>query len=65
MAGKKQAEEGIATYGAEELLGYAQELFGVKPEVLKGALHGSKGKESYTIEGVKTLIQQFLNRKVN
>ncbi|CAI6069137.1 hypothetical protein [Cohnella sp. JJ-181] len=65
MAGKKHSDEAIAAYGKEELIAYAQELFGVKPEVAQGALHGANVDAGLTIESANALVQNFMNRKVN
>lgn len=52
-----------AQYAQEELLLHAEELFGVKPEVLHGVFHG-RTEQSFTIEEVNTQIQQFMKAKV-
>lgn len=66
MAGKKQTDETSAqTYGRDELIAYADELFGVMPEALQGALYGTDAAAVFTIEDARTLVDQFMNRKVN
>jgi len=50
-------------YAQEELLLHAEELFGVKPEVLYGVFSG-RTEQSFTIEEVHTQIQQFMKAKV-
>ncbi|MDG0809728.1 hypothetical protein [Cohnella rhizosphaerae] len=65
MAGKKQGEETVATYGKDELIAYAGELFGVGPEAVQGALYGTDEGKRYDIEGAKALVHNFMNRKVN
>ncbi|ANF98701.1 hypothetical protein AR543_08110 [Paenibacillus bovis] len=52
-----------AQYAQEELLLHAEELFGVKPEVLYGVFN-SRTEQSFTIEEVHTQIQQFMKAKV-
>jgi hypothetical protein len=71
MAGKKETQQQAVEkqrpnppeYTREELLAGAANLFGVKPEVVAGALLGS-GKEAYAIEEMGRLICQFQQRKV-
>lgn len=53
----------IAKYAKEELAIHSQALFNCKPEVVTGALYDSKQNE-FTIEEVKQLIHQFMQRKV-
>ncbi|WP_217596578.1 hypothetical protein [Cohnella sp. GbtcB17] len=65
MAGKKQGDDTVATYGKDELIAYAGELFGVSPEAVQGALHGTSEGERLGIEGAMALVQNFMNRKVN
>ncbi|MDG0792775.1 hypothetical protein OMP38_19270 [Cohnella ginsengisoli] len=65
MAGKKQGDDTVATYGKDELIAYAGELFGVSPEAVQGALHGSDAGERFTIESARALVDNFMNRKVN
>lgn len=50
-------------YTRAELLGGGSSLFGVKSEVVAGALFGS-AKETYSIEEMARLIRQFQQRKV-
>lgn len=50
-------------YPVEELLANAEALFQVKPEILKGALHGL-AKAKLTIGEAQNLIDKFLKRKV-
>lgn len=65
MAVKKQGEEAVAEYGKEELIAYAAELFGLQPEALQGALHGTGDDEQFSVESASALIDKFMNRKVN
>jgi hypothetical protein len=55
--------ENDVKYSREELIGQCETLFGVKPEVVHGALHGNDQKE-LTVSEMKALIDSFLNRKV-
>lgn len=52
-----------ATYSVSDLLANSEALFGVKPEIIHGALHGVN-KESYTIVELKGMIAKFKSRKV-
>lgn len=71
MAGKKETQRQAVQeqrhsppeYTREELLAEAANLFGVKPEVVSGALFDN-GKEAYAIEEMRRLIRQFQQRKV-
>jgi|GEM_PF-4845372 len=65
MAGKKQGDDAVASYGKDELIAFAGELFGVSREAVQGALHGTDGGERFSIESAKALVQNFMNRKVN
>lgn len=60
---KKNKLEPESKYLYEELVGNAQSLFSVSPEVVVGALHYSTAKE-ITVSGVRKLIKDFLERKV-
>ncbi|PYI52543.1 hypothetical protein [Paenibacillus flagellatus] len=50
-------------YTREELLANAEALFGVKPEVLTGALYGCE-EQPLTIQQTERMIRQFQQRKV-
>lgn len=65
MAGKKQGDDTVATYGKDELIAYAGELFGVSPEAAQGALYGTDDGERFDIASAKALVDKFMNRKVN
>ena len=62
MAEKKAVQ--TPRYSQEELLANAEALFGVRPEVVAGALHGEEQNE-LTVDEVRRRIDQFLKRKVN
>lgn len=51
-------------YSRAELKQLAQTLFGVKPEVVDGALHGD-GRNELTVDDARQRINQFLNRRTN
>lgn len=51
-------------YEREELLANADALFGVKREVIVGALHENTQTE-FTVDEMRKLIDQFLKRKVS
>ena len=62
MAEKKPVQ--APRYSREELLANSEALFGVRPEVVAGALHGEEQNE-LTVDEVRRRIDQFLKRKVN
>ena len=52
-------------YPLGELLAQSKEIFGVKPEVVVGAVHGiDVADNKFTVDEVKGLIETFLKRKV-
>ncbi len=51
-------------YQREELLAKAEVLFGVKPEVVHGALYGDVRTE-FPVEEVKGMIESFLKRRIS
>lgn len=53
----------VPVYSLDELTGHSLPLLGVKPEVLTGAVHGTR-KEVFNVQEAKQLVQQFLKRKV-
>ncbi|MCL5290631.1 MAG: hypothetical protein M1489_06365 [Firmicutes bacterium] len=65
MAGRAREVKATSasSYRREELLANAEALFGVKPEVVCGALCGAK-KVEFTISEMKSLIDSFLKRRV-
>lgn len=66
-ASKGDGSEGAiapeVSYPRGDLLEHAQQVFGVKTEVVLGALHGND-KAELTITEVKQAISEFLKRKV-
>jgi hypothetical protein len=50
---------GPAHYSPVELIVFAEFLFGVKPEVVAGALYG-KAETKFTLAGMQTEINSFL-----
>ncbi|WP_286058666.1 hypothetical protein [Bacillus mojavensis] len=68
MAKQKQAkavhtESREALFDTADLIKHAKELFGVKPEILQGALFGV-GKTRLTKSEASQLIQTFLTKEV-
>lgn len=67
MAEKKEKMDAVQMsaprYSKEELLANAEALFGVKPEVVAGALHGNTQAE-FTVDEMRKLIDSFLKRRV-
>lgn len=62
-----KSESNAPTYTEAELLEHAEALFGVKPEVLKGALHdqsNDQSNRSFTVDQAQSLIDRFLRKKV-
>jgi len=51
-------------YSTQELMANAGALFGCRPEVLAGALHGL-GKAELTVEQAKARIDKFLKRRTS
>lgn len=64
MANKRSGSGGMEKYSAEDLAGSAEALFGVKPEVVAGALHGI-GNTELTLDEARSFVSQFMKRKVN
>jgi hypothetical protein len=58
---RPKAEE--ATYDRAELLAGSKAIFGVRREVLVGALHGIK-KDKLSVAECKAAIEEFLKREV-
>lgn len=64
MAEKKEKMDAVQPkYPKDELLANAEALFGVKPEVVVGALHGNDQTE-FTVDEMRKLIDGFLKRRV-
>lgn len=60
------AKEKEAKYTRQEILAGAQAAFGVKREVVAGALTLAKeGQDEFTKSEVESLIKKFNERKVN
>lgn len=51
-------------YPVADLLANAEALFGVKPEVVAGALHGVSQNE-FSVGELRKLIENFLKRRVS
>lgn len=51
------------SYTLSEIYANCEAAFGVKPEVIAGALYGSS-KERYTVDEVKSLIDRFKKKEV-
>ena len=62
MADKKAAAQ-ESRYPKSVLIENAKAIFGVKPEVVIGALHGNE-REELTKTEVKEAINKFLNKKL-
>ena len=60
----KKSVAGADKYGREQLADNAEALFGVKPEVVAGALHGVRAAE-LTLDEARSFVSQFMKRKVN
>lgn len=61
-----KTEERISSaprYDLAELQTHAKELFGVRAEVLAGAMYGVAGAQ-FTVDEVKQKIDQFMKAKV-
>lgn len=56
-------EQQPAAYTAAELMAHAERLFGVREEVVRGAL-GCDTAERYTVEETADRITQFMKAKV-
>ena len=54
----------VERYPLDELLTNCQQLFGCSPEVVHGAVFGSK-QEMFTVDELKQLIDKFKKQKVN
>jgi len=52
-----------ALYTADELMSHAEDLFGVRKEVVHAALFG-ESEERFTVEQVMQKIKQFMKAKV-
>ncbi len=63
MAEKKEAMQ-APKYPKDELLANAETLFGVKPEVIAGAVHGNAQAE-FTLDEMRKLVNDFLKRRVS
>jgi len=59
----KEIVQDLPVYTRDELLANSVALFGVRPEVVAGALCGSDKKE-FTVQDLQKIIDQFLNRRV-
>ncbi|EIW19914.1 MULTISPECIES: hypothetical protein [Pelosinus] len=59
---KKPAVEEASKYDKRELLNAAKKFFGVKPEILAGALYGVD--EAITVEEAKTRLEEFRKKEV-
>ncbi|MES5394898.1 hypothetical protein ABU952_02020 [Bacillus amyloliquefaciens] len=55
--------ERAVLYDTADLTKHAKELFGVKPEILQGALFGVKQKQMTKVQA-QTYIQAFLTKEV-
>jgi hypothetical protein len=64
MFGKKSTDPENPKYSLEELMSYSDSLFKCRPEVVAGAVHG-RNQNEYSVEELRQLINNFLNRKVN
>lgn len=61
---RKETTAAAPKYPREELLANAEALFGVKREVVAGALHGNDQAE-FTMDEMRKLIDAFLRRRVS
>lgn len=60
---KKENAEPSQIYPLAELLASSEALFGCKPEIVRGALHGDK-RTDFTVDEVKKAIDNYLKRRV-
>jgi len=66
---RKELEEKVVVeklpskYPREEFMANAEAIFGVKPEVVAGALYGQV-QDEFTVDEMRKLIEQFLKRRV-
>lgn len=58
-----EAQEADTVYAATELVASAESAFGVRPEVMAGALRLA-GRDNATRTEAKAAIEAFLRRKV-
>lgn len=63
MAKDKERAPEAPRYHRRELIANAQTIFGVKPEVVAGALYGVTD-EHLTVAEVSKLIEEFKQRRV-
>lgn len=49
-------------FSITEMCEHSQELFGVYPEVIRGAVLGKEGE--YTVAEMKDIINEFMNKEV-
>jgi hypothetical protein len=61
--GKAAAAQPAEKFPLEDLLQNCEVLFGCKPEVINGALHGNAQRE-FTIDEIKQLIDKFKKKRV-
>lgn len=59
----KEAATPSPVYSITEITAHAEALAGVKPEVMAGAFHGID-QEMLTVIEAKSLVQQFLEKRV-
>lgn len=59
----KERTPGASRYHRRELIANAQSIFGVKPEVVAGALYGV-ADEHLTVDEVAKRIEDFKKRRV-
>lgn len=53
----------VSEYSKDVFIKNAQTIFGVKPEIVVGALHGNT-KEEFTKLEVKNAVEKFLKTKL-
>ncbi|OWA34360.1 hypothetical protein B9G55_18800 [Saccharibacillus sp. O16] len=63
MNSAQQQAKSPVTFTATELMTHAEQLFGVREEVLHGAL-GQGTEKQYTVEQAASRITQFMKAKV-
>lgn len=57
-------EQQPTAYTAAELMAHAERLFGVREEVVRGALGPETAERCYTVEETENRITQFMKAKV-
>lgn len=57
-----EKKEPASTFPAADIIAAAKSRFGVRPEIMAGALHGVTGE--ITMEAAKAKLEAFLSRPI-